>query len=320
MKLTTGVFLDLATIDDGDLALDALDRSLPGWTIHLRSAAEQVAERIAMAEVAVTNKAPIGAAELAGAERLRLIVVAATGTDIIDLPAARARGVTVCNLRDYCSESVAQHALTLMLNLALGQPWYDRRVRAGDWGRAGQFSLHDRPIRELSRLSLGILGHGTLGRAVARRARAFGMNVLLGERRGVAPRADRLAFMDLVRNVDVLSLHCPLTPQTRHMIDAQVLRAMKRDALLINTARGALVDEAALAEALRAGEIGGAGLDVLSEEPPPDDHPLLAHDIPNLILTPHNAWASVPARQACIDQLTAVIGAFQRGQPMNRVA
>jgi len=321
VHLSSGVILDLATIDNGDLALDSLDRTLPEWRIHLRTTPAQVLERLTGVDVAVTNKVPIRAEHLvAVAGRLKLIAVAATGTDQVDLRAAREHGVTVCNLRDYCSESVAQHVLAMILNLATGMPWYDRRVRAGDWAAAGQFTLHDRPIRELSRMSLGIIGYGTLGRAVARRARSIGMHVLIGERRGVKPRSNRLGFADLVANVDVVTIHCPLTAETRGMFDLEALRSMKRSALLINCARGGIVDERALAEALRAGYIAGAGLDVLSEEPPGQDHPLLAPDIPNLLLTPHNAWASTAARQACVDQLTAVIGGFQRGQPINRVA
>lgn len=319
MELNQGVFLDLATLDDGDLGLNALDRVLPAWQTFPRTDPVDVPGRIAAAEVVITNKVPLDRAALAAAPRLRLVAVAATGTDIVDLDAAREHGITVCNVRNYCNDSLAQHVMALILNLATGQPWYRRRVLDGDWSRAGQFSLHDREIREVSRMSLGIIGFGALGRTVAEKARALGMTVLVGERRGRPPRVNRLAFAQLVANADVISLHCPLSDETRGMFDAEVFRAMKRDALLINTARGGLVNEQDLADALRSGEIGGAGLDVLGQEPPPDDHPLLAEDIPNLIITPHNAWASRPARQACVDQLTAIIRAFQRGAPMNRV-
>jgi glycerate dehydrogenase len=319
MELNSGVFLDLATVDDGDLRLAALDRSLPAWRTFPATSAKQLPARIADAEVIVTNKVPLDQQALQAAKHLRLVVVSATGTDIIDLAAAKERGIVVCNVRDYCNASVAQHVLTLVLNLASGQPWYQQRVRAGDWSRAGQFSLHEREIREVSRLSIGIIGYGGLGQAVAKLARAVGMNILIGERRGRTPRANRLAFKQLVRSADVISLHCPLTDETRHMFDRDVFKAMKPDALLINTARGAIVHEADLAEALRKGEIGGAGLDVLSVEPPPADHPLLADDIPNLIITPHNAWASRTARQACVDQLAEIVNSYRRGQPMNRV-
>jgi len=319
MDLKLGVILDLATVDDGDLRLSALDRALPAWQTHPVTGPGEVAERIAEADVVVTNKVGLSRELLAAAPKLKLVAVAATGTDIVDLAAARERGIVVCNVRNYCADSVAQHVLAMILALVTGQPWYARRARDGDWSRSGAFSLHDREIREVSKLSLGIIGYGNLGRAVAALARAVGMNVLVGERRGSEPRPNRLSFRHLVANADVISLHCPLTAETRHLFDAATFRAMKKDALLINTARGAIVNEADLAEALRQGQIGGAGIDVLSVEPPPEDHPLLADDIPNLILTPHNAWASRTARQACVEQLADVIRSFRRGAPINRV-
>lgn len=320
MNLRTGVLLDIATIDNGELRLDALDRILPEWRRHELTTPEQVSERLQGADIVVTNKVRIGADEMDAAPDLKLIAIAATGADNVDLDAARARGVVVCNVRDYCSGSVAQHVMAMVLNLVTRQTFYVDRARSGEWSASGMFSLHDQPIRELSQLSMGIIGYGTLGRAVAARARAMGMNILVGERRGQSPRPSRLAFRDLVRSADVLTLHCPLTPDTRNMIDAAVFRDMKKRAILINTARGGIVNETALADALRNGEIAGAGVDVLSQEPPPPDHPLLANDIPNLVLTPHNAWASVTARQTMVDQLVSVIRAFERGTPINRLA
>ena len=319
MTLNQGVFLDLATVDNGDLSLDALDRSLPGWSFHASTSKDELADRIAGADVVVTNKVVLDAAALDSAEMLKLVVVCATGINVIDLDAARERGITVCNIRDYCSTSVAQHVLTLILNLLTGQPFYSERARNGDWVRAGVFSLHDRSIREIGNLSLGIIGYGALGRATADMARALGMNLLVGERRGRPTRPDRLSFKHLVESADVISLHCPLSFETRDMIDREVLQAMKSTALLINTARGGIVNETDLADALRAGEIAGAGIDVFTQEPPPADHPLLADDIPNLIITPHNAWGSVKGRQEAIDQVTAVIRSFERGVPVNRV-
>lgn len=319
MPLKLGVFLDLATVDNGDLRLDALDRLLPEWRFHSLTGPEEVPERLAGADVVITNKVALGPRELDAAPGLQLVAVAATGTDIIDLEAAKQRGIVVCNVRDYCAPSLAQHVLGLMLNLVTHQSEYTARARSGEWSRSGKFSLHDWPIRELRRLSLGIIGHGVLGAAVASMGRGLGMNVLIGERRGREARPDRLPFAQLVRNADIISLHCPLTAETRDMFDAGVFAEMKRDAILINTARGEVVNEQDLASALRAGEIGGAGIDVFSTEPPPADHPLLAPDIPNLIVTPHNAWASTDARQACIDQLTSVIRSFERGAPLNRI-
>jgi glycerate dehydrogenase len=320
MPLKLGVFLDVATVDNGDLRLDALDRQLPEWRFHPQTQASDTARRIREADVVITNKVRLGAAELGAAGNLKLVLIAATGTDVVDLQAAKERGVLVCNVRDYCSDSVAQHVLAMMLNLVSHQAAYSARARSGEWRDRGLFSLHDEPIRELHRLTLGIIGYGTLGKSVANLARAVGMNVLVGERRGRDPRPARLEFRQLVKGADIISLHCPLTSDTRHMFDRDVFRAMKKDALLINTARGDIVNEQHLADALRAGEIGGAGIDVFSEEPPADGHPLLASDIPNLIITPHNAWASSLARQECIDQLTAALRAFERGTPLNRVA
>lgn len=319
MILERGVFLDLATIHNGDLRLEALDRTMESFQFFYRTTAAQLPERLAEAELVITNKVPLDRAAISAAPHLKLIVVCATGVDMVDLRAAQEAGVTVCNIRDYCSASVAQHVLTLMLNLVTRQPDYSRRARNGEWQAAGVFSLHDQPIRELHALTLGIIGYGTLGKAVAELARAVGMNVVVGERRGHPTRAERLSFRQLVEGVDVLSLHCPLTETTRHMIDREVCRAMKSTALLINTARGGLVREQDLADALRAGDIAGAGIDVFSEEPPPSSHPLLAEDIPNLLITPHNAWGSVSARQEAIDQVTAVIRSFERGVPLNRV-
>lgn len=319
MTLQQGVFLDLASVDNGDLNLNALDRALPGWAYHSVTSKDECSARIAEADVVVTNKVVLDEDALDQAPRLKLVVVCATGINVINLDAARERGITVCNIRDYCSSSVAQHVLTLILNLLTRQPFYGDRVRSGDWARVGTFSLHDRPIREISNLSLGIIGYGTLGRATAEMARALGMNILIGERRGRPTRPDRLSFRHLVESADVISLHCPLSGETWNMVDREVLRAMKRSALLINTARGGIVNEADLADALRAGDIAGAGIDVFTEEPPSPDHPLLARDIPNLIVTPHNAWGSLKGRQEAIDQVTAVIRSFERGVPVNRV-
>lgn len=320
MQLNLGVFLDLATIDNGEMNLAALDRTLPEWQIHSLTTPDELAERIGDAEMLVTNKVVIDRDAMSTAPHLKFIVIAATGSNVVDLEAARERGIMVANVLDYCTGSVAQHVLTLMLNLVTGQPFYQQRVTSGEWGRSGKFSLNDRPIRELSKLSLGIIGYGSLGKATAELARSIGMNVLIGERRWrTEPRADRLTFRDLVSNADIISVHLPLTNETRGMFDHEVFKLMKPDAILINTARGGIVHEGDLAEALKDGQIGGAGLDVLEAEPPPPDHPLLAADVPNLIITPHNAWASVRARQACIDQVATVIQSYQRGQPINRL-
>jgi len=315
-----GVFLDLASVDNGDLDRSSLAACLPRWDWHAGTPAEEVPARILGAEIVVANKVPLDRRALGAGGALRLVAVAATGTNNVDLAAARESGVTVCNIRDYCNEAVAQHAITLMLNLLTGQPWYWNRVRSGEWSAAPHFALHDRPIREARGLALGVIGYGSLGRAVAGKARALGMQVLVAERKGRPPRPGRLPFTEVLRQADVVTVHCPLSDATRKLLGRDQLRAMKPTALLINTARGGIVDEQALADSLRAGEIAGAGVDTLSEEPPPPGHPLLAAHIPNLLLTPHNAWASRPARQAALDQLAAVIGAFLAGAPINVVS
>jgi glycerate dehydrogenase len=320
MTLEQGVFLDLGSVSHRDLDLRTLKSALPVWQMHEFTAPDDCARRMVAADVVISNKCMLDRGVLAGAERLKLIVVAATGTNNIDLEAAREFDITVCNSRDYATESVTQHVMGLILNLVTGQAFYRDRVRDGAWSAQPQFSLFDRPIREVAGLSLGIVGHGVLGRSVARCARSLGMNVLIAERRGHPPRGDHLPFRDVVKHADVISIHCPLTDETRGLFDRRVIELMKPDAILINTARGGIVDEADLAACLREGIIGGAGIDVLTSEPPPLDHPLLADDIPNLLLTPHNAWASRTARQALVDQLARIIHAFERGQPINRVA
>jgi glycerate dehydrogenase len=314
------VFLDLETVDRGDLDRSRLTASLPRWDWHDWTDGSDVASRVGAADVVVTNKCRLDRGVLNEAARLRLIAVAATGTNNVDLEAARAAGITVCNIRDYCSEAVAQHTITLMLNLLTGQPWYRDRVGRGEWSASRQFCLQDRPIREARGLAFGVIGYGSLGRAAAAKAAALGMEVLVAERKGRPPRTGRVSFEEVLRRADVVSLHCPLDETTRNLLGTNQLRLMKRDAILINTARGGIVDEQALANGLRMGVIAGAGVDTLDQEPPPAGHPLLAGDIPNLLVTPHNAWASRSARQAALDQLATVILGFAAGRPVNVVA
>ncbi len=315
-----GVFLDLASIDTGDLRLEGLREALPDWAWYDTTRSEQVAERIAGADVVVSNKVVLDRALIAEAPALRLIAVAATGTNNIDVAAANEFGVTVSNVRAYATPAVVQHTFALMLALATRLPQYTAAVEAGDWARSEQFCLLDYPIFELAGRTLGIVGYGELGQAVARAARAFGMEVLVAARPGQRPGPGRIALDALLPQVDVLSLHCPLTEQTRGLIDARALALLPDHALLINTARGGIVDESALAAALRTGHIGGAGVDVLSVEPPRAGNPLLEAGIPNLILTPHTAWASRESRQRMLDEVAYNIRAFVDGEPRNRVA
>jgi glycerate dehydrogenase len=319
-NLRKGVFLDLETVDIGDLDRRGLAECLPRWEWHPFSEAADIPERIRDADVVITNKCMLDRSNLSTARGISLIGLAATGSNNVDLGAAADFGITVCNIRDYCSGSVAQHVITLMMNLLTGQAFYWRSVREGAWSDSRQFCLNGRPIREAVGLNFGVIGFGALGQAAAEQARGLGMEILVAERRGSAPRPGRLAFEEVLRNSDVLSVHCPLTDETRDLIGREQLQEMKPDALLINTARGGIVSEKDLADCLREGVIAGAGIDTLSKEPPPRDHPLLAADIPNLIVTPHNAWASRTARQAALDQLADIIRGYTSGMPLNVVA
>ena len=319
-NLRNGVFLDLESVDSGDLDKSRLDSSLSSWDWHDFSSPAQISKRISPADVVISNKCKVDRAAMQSANNLQLIALAATGTNNVDLAAAAELGITVCNIRDYASDAVAQHAITLMLNLLTAQPWYWQSVRRGDWSNSRQFCLQDRPIRQAKGLSFTVIGYGVLGRATAALAQALGMNVVIAEHRDRPVRPGRTEFREAIRQADVLSIHCPLTENTLGLINLEAMQSMKPDCILINTARGGIIKEVDLASCLRRGIIGGAAVDVLSVEPPPLDHPLLAEDIPNLIVTPHNAWASRSARQAAVDQLADVIEAFAEGEPINRVA
>jgi len=316
-----GVFLDRDSLDCGDLDFNGIDRILPDLRYYPATAPDQVATRIAEAEVVISNKVMLDAAALRHAPRLRLICIAATGLNNVDLAATTSRGVTVCNCRGYGTAAVVQHVFALLLALVTRLSDYRQAVRDGRWQQASQFCLLDFPIRELAGKTLGIVGHGELGRGVARVAEAFGMRVLIAQRPGAVEEEQdgRVPLSILLPQVDVLSLHCPLTPETRGLIGAWELALMRRDAILINTARGGLVDEALLADALRQGALGGAGVDVLSLEPPVTGNPLLAPDIPNLIVTPHCAWGSRDSRQRLVGQLTENIAGFLSGAPVRVV-
>lgn len=289
------------------------------WQDYGQTAPGQVLERLRHAEVAITNKVALAREVLVQLPRLRLIAVAATGVDHIDTAAARERGIAVCNVRGYAEGSVPEHVFALLFALRRNLAGYQRAVRDGRWSRSPMFCLHDYPIEDLAGSTLGIVGGGALGRAVARRATAFGLRVLVAERRGAALRPGRVAFDELLCASDAVTLHVPLTPDTRHLIGAAELARMKPGAVLINTARGGVVDEIALLAALQSGRLAGAALDVLGVEPPPADHPLLAAGLPNLIVTPHVAWASRQAQQRLADELIENVAAFLRGESRNRV-
>jgi glycerate dehydrogenase len=307
------VFLDHSSLDLGDLDLSALEQCFAELQLYPQSSKAEAIERLQGAQVAISNKVPLDAEVFAACPDLRLVLVAATGTNPFDLAAARAHGVVVSNCQGYGTASVAQHTLMLLLALATRLPDYQQDVRAGRWQRSSQFCLLDHPIIELHGKTLGLLGHGELGSAVARLAEAFGMRVLLGQLPGRPPRADRLPLDELLPQVDALTLHCPLNRDTLNLIGARELSLMKATAFVINTARGGLINEQALADTLRAGHLGGAATDVLTQEPPQDDNPLLAADIPRLIITPHSAWGSREARQRIVAQISENALAFFNG-------
>jgi glycerate dehydrogenase len=317
--ISRAVFLDQASLDLGDLDLSPLHAAFGELQLHENSSPEQVIKRLCGASVAIINKVVLDAATLAACPQLKLILIAATGTNNVDLVAARALGIAVSNCQAYGTQAVAQHTLMLLLALAGSLPDYQKSVRAGHWQQAKQFCLLDHPIIELEGKTLGLLGHGELGRAVGRLAEAFGMRVLLGQLPGRPPRADRVPLAELLPQVDVLSLHCPLTEQTRNLIGTTQLALLKPSALLLNTARGGLVDEQALADALRSGQLAGAAFDVLSSEPPSADNPLLSGDIPRLIITPHCAWGSREARQRIVLQLAENAAGYFAGAPRRQV-
>ena len=313
-----GVFLDAETVNPDELDFSALN-GLMSWTFHPFTDPSQRLERLQNMDVVITNKVMLDATTLAACPSLKLICICATGTNNVDLQAASELGIVVCNVSGYARASVAQHTLMLMLSLATHCQQYDQTVKQGGWSRARQFCLLNYPIMELAGKTLGIIGYGDLGRETARLAEAFGMKIAVAQSFSGNSHPDRLSLGELLRQSDVVSLHCPLTPQTDQLVDAAFLAQMKPGALLINTARGGLLDESALADALRGGHLGGAGLDVLSEEPPPKDHVLLAADIPNLIITPHNAWGTRECRQRLLDGVVANIRSWQTGDPMNVV-
>jgi glycerate dehydrogenase len=290
------------------------------WTEYAATSAPDAAARLHGATIAITNKVPLREADLAVLPGLKMIAVAATGTNIIDLPACRQRGIVVSNIRDYAGASLPEHVFALILALRRNLLAYRADIEAGRWEKSDRFCLLDHPIRDLAGSRLGLVGYGALGKAVARLGRAFGMEVCVHTRSSSGdPEVKDVGWDELLETSDVLSLHLPLTEQTRNMLGAAELARMKPSALLINTARGGLVDEAALAQALRNGTIAGAGVDVLIEEPPPADNALLHLQLPNFILTPHVAWASAQAMQTLADQLIENIEAFAAGRPNNVV-
>ena len=310
------VVLDGYTLNPGDLSWDRL-RALAEVEIFDRTKPEEVLERAAGAELLLTNKVKLNAAHFQALPGLRYIGVLATGYDVVEVIAAAQRGIPVCNVPGYGTRSVAQHVFALLLEMTNGAGRHGH-VAPAKWSHSSDFCFYEQPLTELDGKTLGILGFGTIGRAVAHLGAAFGMKVIVHSRRTIIEAGITAVDLPaLFRESDVLSLHCPLTPDTRQIVDAARLKLMKPTAWLINTARGNLIDETALAQALDRGELAGAGLDVLSTEPPSPDNPLL--HAKNCLLTPHIAWATREARQRLMDQVVANVGAFLAGTPINNV-
>ncbi len=290
------------------------------WQDYPATNASQVAERLINATIAISNKVPLMAENLTPLRNLRMVAVCATGTNNVDLDYCRAHDITVTNIRNYAIHSVPEHVFMMTLALRRNLSGYHEDVDKGLWQKAEQFSLRTHSITDLHGSTLGVVGHGALGKATAKLGEAFGMHMLIAEHKDtVKVRPGYTSFDTVLADSDVITLHCPLTPATHHLIGAPELKKMRHHALLINTARGGLVDEIALAQALSEGVIGGAGFDVLTTEPPRAGNPLLDLRLPNFILTPHVAWASHNAMQIMADQLIDNIEAFVRGAPQNRV-
>lgn len=315
------VFLDYATVGSPELDLTPLTDLFPDIEFFDSTSSDQVAARIESAEIVFCNKVRLSQEIIKAAPQLRFIGLPATGTDNIAIEAAESRGIAVSNIRAYCTQSVVEHIFGTLLNLAHSLTQYRNDVRAGDWQKARDFCLLHHPVRELSAMTIGIVGHGNLGKAVAAMARNFNMTVLISARPGTKSAAGdgRTDFAVLLRESDVISLHCPLTAATRGLIGADELTLMKDSAILINTARGALIDSAALVKALANGDIAAAAIDVLTTEPPAEGDSLLDYDGDNLFLTPHIAWATLEARQNAINELAANAAAFVAGKERNRV-
>lgn len=313
------VVLDGHTLNPGDLSWAGLE-SLGTCRIHDRTAPAEVVERAADADLVLTNKTVLNRDQILALKRLRYVGVLATGYNVVDVATARERGVPVTNVPTYGTRSVAQMTFALLLELTQQVGHHARTVREGRWSRSPDFCYWDFPLVELEGLTLGIIGYGRIGKAVADIGRALGMRIIAAAstRRAATDDPDlALSLDDVFRQSDVLSLHCPLTEETRHLVNEQRLSLMKPTAFLLNTSRGPLVDESALAAALQASRLAGAGLDVLSVEPPAAHHPLFA--VPNCLITPHIAWATRAARARLMATAVANVRAFLEGRPANVV-
>ncbi|MBA58099.1 MAG: glycerate dehydrogenase [Gammaproteobacteria bacterium] len=313
-----GVILDAKTLGS-DIDLQPITK-LPGsWTVYEKTETKKVAERISNAEIILTNKVVLNASDIRLAKKLKFISVLATGTDHIELKEASRKNIIVSNVRGWCTSSVTQHTLALLLSLTNKVGQYSVDISEGAWQKSDTFAYLKHPIEEISGKKFGVIGYGELGKSVSRIIEVLGAEILISERKNKPARPGRTSFEETLASSDFLSLHCPLTKENFHMIDKNVLTKMQNHALLINTARGGLINSADLVEALSTGQIGGAGLDVLETEPPGNSEPLLTKDIPNLIISPHIAWSALESRQRLIQQTRENIQNFINGTPVRLV-
>jgi len=317
--LIKGTILDFDSLASTDLCLDRLDSSVDAWRKYPVTLPSQTLDRLKDTDVVLTNKVVLDRPVLESSPHLKLIVIMATGTNNVDLDAAHSLGIPVCNVRGYSTQSVVQHTFAMILALRNRLFEYDSLVKGGAWQESDFFGLLDCPIEELNRSVLGVVGFGAIGQAVASVGRAFGMKVIVAESLIGNQSGDRLPLEKVLQLADVLTVHCPLTPSSKGLIGADQLALMKKNAILVNVARGGVVDEEALACALRERRIFAAGVDVLSEEPPRNGSPLMDEGIPNLLLTPHIAWGSRQARQCLVNEMARIIESYRAGELVNCV-
>ncbi len=317
-----GIFLDSGSVDPMGTGFDTLKRDLSSWTYFEQTLPKQVLARIQDIEIVVVNKVILDEAILSKATTLKCICVTATGVDNIDVKYAAQKGILVCNVSGYATASVVQHTLALIFSLMSWLPFYHEAVQQGQWSQATGFCLSLFPTREVAGKTLGIIGRGQTGQGVANIAQALGMKILFSERKNTplsALRSGYVPFSEIIENADIISIHCPLNVQTHHLFSTDEFSKMKSAAIIINIARGKIIDEQALLHALVTKKIAGAGLDVLSEEPPSSDHILLQETLPNLIITPHVAWNTLEARQRLIDESIANVQGYLQNNPRNVV-
>lgn len=319
MGTMTAVFLDYNTIGPDDLDPSPLIDCLPDIEFYGSTTPDEVKDRIQNAEFILTNKVQLNSSNLEGAKKLKFIGLTATGADNIDLGYAKKKNIRVCNIRAYCTQSVVEHVFGALLSLTHNLRSYSQLVDGGDWQKSDDFCLLRYPIKELSSMKLGVVGYGELGRNVAKMGKAFGMSVIINTRskNEFNCEEEHVTFKRLLEESDVVSLHCPLTIETKNLIGIEEVKLMKPSSILINTARGGLIDSEALLFALKNGIIAGAAIDVLPEEPPINGNALLEYKKLNLIMTPHIAWGAIEARQNAISQLAGTIKAFQNNQKIN---